>query len=398
VNSNVMLLRGNENWWRPALAALIAYIAWFDETTIWLLTLLPTVFLAGSSRRWAFISAMSYYLMFGRDIPEIVATFFGEGYAILGWALWIAHGVLISLPWAIISVHSSWLRFCYATSLSLMLLTIPPLGLVHWASPLLSAGLFPAQGYMAFVLALLLMCLPTSLYIIGRKLLAAWAIGAFACISMMTQGIQSKPTPPNWVGINTKIGAFNYMNPEKTVENLMTTMREVEMEINRGSKVIVLPESILGPWRSSLSVGMAYGISLAKERGAIIVLGTDLPVPGGGYVNGLITKGKTETMLTGARVPIPIGTWMPWRTNGALSNIWASDRVEIEDVSAAVSICYEDMILWPHRFLFSGEAEVMLATANQWSIRSESAIRAQKLSRLLLAKIGGVSVVSATNR
>ncbi|MET0094468.1 MAG: hypothetical protein ABW120_13080, partial [Sedimenticola sp.] len=91
--------------------------------------------------RWsAWSVALVYYLVAGRDIPDGAVLFFGQGED-FGWLLLLCSSLALSMPYALL-----WRRSpqAWRIILVMLLVSIPPVGIVGWANPLTSAGvIFP---------------------------------------------------------------------------------------------------------------------------------------------------------------------------------------------------------------------------------------------------------------
>ncbi|MCP4932902.1 MAG: hypothetical protein GY927_01560, partial [bacterium] len=157
------------------VTGLTSYLAWHGETKLIAAVLfLPALWAVAPNRLAAWFVVLTYYLVAARDIPAGAAIFFGEG-SVLGWPLLIGASLILSIPYALLWKQSpGFWRFSFA----LLLVALPPIGIVGWTSPLTVAGLlFPGMGWIGLAAALLLLGL------IGR--FPTVAIGAFLAALLM---------------------------------------------------------------------------------------------------------------------------------------------------------------------------------------------------------------------
>ncbi|MDR2990739.1 MAG: hypothetical protein LBU72_02170 [Burkholderiaceae bacterium] len=141
----------------PMLAA-IGGAAWLiGGTSLWgplLSILLPMATAIGVSRKWAFASALVYYLTGSVSITGAMAGYYGDAPWALGWLAWLGASAALALPWMLD-------RSVGGRLLALIATAIPPLGVIGWLSSLNAAGvMFPATGWLGLGLtaALLTWC------------------------------------------------------------------------------------------------------------------------------------------------------------------------------------------------------------------------------------------------
>ncbi len=63
----------------------------------------------------------------------------------------------------------------------------------------------------------------------------------------------------------------------------------------------------------------------------------------------------------------------------------------------ALSVCYEDGVLWGHPGLLSGQADLLVSVANLWALDGTRTAHAQSVGASALARLGGVSMRRAVN-
>lgn len=89
----------------PFRLALCGF-AWGHVGLPWLVCLagaMPLLWSLASSRGWAGLIALAYYLMASRGLPFGAGIFFAEAApAWFSWALWFAAGLVNALPWLLL--------------------------------------------------------------------------------------------------------------------------------------------------------------------------------------------------------------------------------------------------------------------------------------------------------
>src|SRR5882762_6336565 len=138
----------------PAVAATTAATAWSGHLAAIPLSLVaPLLVYQTKSRKHAYASMFSYYA--GASWPLIpgARAFFGvQGTPIIGLSLCLAAALLLALPWGLLFSRGRG-RAAFCVPLCIVLAAMPPLGIIGWASPLLSAGvLFPGSKWFGLAL------------------------------------------------------------------------------------------------------------------------------------------------------------------------------------------------------------------------------------------------------
>ncbi len=351
--------------------------------------LLALVWRGVNRPRQAYVIMLGWYLGACAVIPGIWAGFFG---GTGGVAIWIVLSILLASAYLLPGRYA---RFGLVTGV--LLTTIPPLGLVGMASPLLAAGaLFPGLGWAAIALMLIFLLLsgiPTKWAEIGLVAMALWGIVHVG---------QPMPQPPAaaW-GMQSYEGAAG-----STIADLFARQDRfktlVRQALLQGAKLIVVPEGADPLWDDGQAFYWSDIARLAKQERAQVLLGVyTRGFPPRQSVDGLVdlTTGK----LYRAAIPMPIGMWKPWESNPWVSN-FLPDLSVVETLPtayeiAAYSICYENLLLWPllHTMVASHHHPVMLIAAdNQW-FAGERLATPQMRSLRMQAAIFRLPLVRAIN-
>jgi len=389
------------------LAAGIGMAAWADQqslASLALLPLLPLLVCRARGRSAAFCIAFAYYGTATRAVPGIIGYFFPALPLAASLSLWAGHTALLALPWAfaLAAPSAGAARRAAMVMAALVLTTIPPIGLFHWGSPLMSAALFyPGWQWAGLLLTALLVSLLAASGRATRRIHAALAM--LLALSFMANSIYREPAPPpGWHAVSLDFGK----SPELWSDD-MAARREAlaaiaMRELANGAQVVILPESISGSSRRSQQALWQRVADAARQRGATILVGEESWNPARtSFRNALVGYGMEHdhgAVAVSSKVPMPVGDWKFGLEEGAETDIFGSDLVELHGRRVAFSMCYEDFLLWPHRGLLGGNAALMVSATNQWPSSGTSAEIAQDRSRAALARLAGVPLLTAKNR
>src|SRR5580692_10285713 len=145
----------------PVVAASTAAIAWSGHLAAIPFSLVaPLLVYHTKSRKHAYASMFSYYATASWPLIPGARAFFGvQGTPIIGLFLCLVAAVLLALPWGLLFSRRRG-RAAFYVPLCIVLTAIPPLGIIGWASPLLSAGvLFPGSKWLGLALIIVFLSL-----------------------------------------------------------------------------------------------------------------------------------------------------------------------------------------------------------------------------------------------
>ncbi len=403
------------------LASTIAATAWGspDLSFLWLLALIPLLILATPSRLITFCVAFTYYGTSVRAIPGIVDRFFGAGNPLYGIAVWSAFCIIMSATWTTLRPARYASPRGFAASLSIFLLSsIPPIGLLHMGSPLLvSAMFFPGAGFAGIIgTALLLSLVPWAARATLSQLchrpcsavdrgVQAAAVVLLALAAITNIRFEPSLPPSDWVAHSTSLG--KPASPTEIGRRIKERKQLIEMakkSIDGGARVVAFPEGVSGEDRPVTYGAWSDAIELAKRSGATILLGMETNTDAeGNFDNTIKAIGSEDRIVATSRIPMPIGMWRFGLFPGARKNALGSDLATVAGLPIAVSICYEDMILWPHPalllpYLYDKRPVAHLSIANQWSTAGTSGESFQDTHRSALSRLSGIPLLVAKNR
>lgn len=381
--------------WLSAGAAL-GYLAWQPGATQWWVLPLPFIWAASRSRLAAFLLWSGYYLTGARDVPAVFFTFFPESWPGWGGAVWLAHAAILASPWAIVwrEKLTSW-RAMLGVAGALLVTTLPPVGILGWLSPLLLAGdAFPGTGWIGLGLTFVFLVLLAGC---ARHQWRAVALILGAAATSLVANMLYTPAraPDGWVGVDTAMGEYP-KDRAAAYRHHQTLMASVRTRLDAGAQVIVLPEGIVGPWRSGSQFWWRDMGQIAREHNATLVLGADLPADGERYFNGAALLGATAGALHG-RIPMPIGVWRPGQNAGGVPDLFGSGTARLQGVWTVYSICYEDFLVYPMLLSILDKPRAIISMANNWFASDLDAIWIQRRSIENQARLFGLPLVRAVN-
>ena len=370
-------------------AAIVGAVGWSGEVLLLpVACLFPALWAFAPTRAVAGLVSMAYFMVASRGLPIGVSIFYASDIWV-GLGLWIAASLMFVVVHTVLwSLKPGWHRpLRYLAAWALM--SVPPFGIVGWASPITAAGiLFPGWGWAGLVATAAGLSAMTT----RAWPLAGVAMGvalAFSAINWTDPAAQE-----GWIGIDT---TFDYQVAGEHADYAqhMTTIALVRRAVADGAKTIVLPESALGIWTPTterLWVRNLADLDVVLVGGAVVVNES-------GYDNVMIELTSEGTrILYRERMPVPVSMWRPWASGGASAQFFGNPIGRFAGRSIAPLICYEQLIVWPilQSILFGPDA--IVATGNGWWTGDTNIVPIQKVSAKAWASLFGTHLVMATNK
>lgn len=401
--------------WRRALVSLpllcllsagIGMAAWMNQERLLSLVLLlplPMLIFRAPNRGGAFLVAFAYYGMATRAVPGIICYFFPGLSMEASLSLWATHTGLLALPWAIAFPPHGATEWRRASSvvIALLILTLPPVGLFHWGTPLMASGLlYPGWSWIGLLITVGLLALIVVSRSQTRRIHAGIA-GAAILAVIANVSYREPPPPADWHAVSLQLGKSPELWSDEMASRREFLADRAVHDLSRGAKVIIFPESISGSNRRVQSTVWHRVSTAAMAQGATVLVGEETwNKARTGFKNALVGYGTEKdggAVVVSSMVPMPIGDWKFGFEEGAETNIFGSDIVNLHGKKVAFSLCYEDFLLWPHRGLLAGRADLLVSAANQWPSSGTSAEISQDISRAALARMAGVAILTAKN-
>lgn len=301
----------------------------------------PALWSLARSRRTAGIVSASYFLAASRGLPQGVAAFY-QSDIWPGLILWIvASSGFVIVHAALWSPQSrGWKALRY--TIVMVLMAVPPFGIVGWAHPITTAGaLFPGWGWAGLAGMAAGLAIMTTLY----RPAAAMALVGFW---LWSAAFWTAPDiGRGWQGVDLQLG--NSLGRDNSLVRHSDLVATLRRQRRTDTTQVILAESALGFWTPS-----------AERLWRLQLAGTDLDVIAGaavvdpeGYDNVLVRISATESeILCRQRMPVPGSMWQPWlpligRSGGARADFFANPIVSVGGQRLAPLICYEQLSFGP---------------------------------------------------
>ncbi len=335
-----------------------------------------------------FVALLAYSLVLAAGVPAAYNQFFSHRPEWQGIAWWWLQAVLLASPALVF-------RFAWGWTACLGLALLPFPGVITWGSPLLAAGWwFPSAGIGGIMAMLALHHLLSSENILSPYRTVPAAALLLWSISLHMQQPQGHATPPGWIAINTHLGRFP-QDPLQAVMRQQQLMRQVDVALASGARVVLLPESAANVWTAQSEYWWRRVILQAAHQNAVLLIGASRWLPTGQWQDVMLMRGAQHGELH-ARVPMPVGLWDPFRRHTWQTDWLATGETIVQNRKVAVSFCYEDLLVFP--LLLSrlhGKPVVLLSLADDWFASDSDESRMQALSIGLQASLYGIPLLRA---
>lgn len=370
---------------------------------------LPVIYRHTRRRLDAAVLMLGYYLVAARGLPGGAAVFFGEGGGWLGWVLWMVSSLVLAAPF--VWLHR-WRGYGFIGAM--VLVALPPLGLIGWCNPLTVAGLlFPCAGFGGLMLTISCMFMLAHRLVdkawlsCQLQLLIAALVLSFA-MNLAHNAAQdtAEQVEVSWLGIDTlfpalrsgvDIGGVDVGGQVDSFKRLEWVQRFME-SIPPGASA-VLPETVLGRFSPIVESTLYIPGQAMRDRGAGIFIGTEVPRGDGRYINAVIGMGYAdEPIVLAQSVPVPVSMWKPFTGTGAVPDLLGQNAVrQVGNQRVGALICYEQMLPWVMLLRGIAAPDLVLSVKNVWWARGTSIPTIQDQSVASFARLFGWKVISATN-
>jgi len=380
----------------PAIAGSIAWCGHIETIPISLLA--PLLLFKAQSRRHAYATLFSYYM--GASWPLIpgARTFFGaRGNMIQGFLLCLGASALLAIPAALLFTQNRTVR-PFAITAMFLLTALPPLGIIGWASPFLSAGvLFPGTAWFGLIGTLAVLPL------IGRfPVQTATIVALFALIA---NGFYRPPSPPvGWQAINTQFGGAGQGDPDFLSEFISSEQIQRTMT-QSNAEVLLFPEHVVTQWTVATEAFWHDSLDNLAARHTTLIIGAGLPqtrrpsvTAGHGYYNAVIARSQDATTIYRQRIPVPIAMWKPFSPDGVPLNLFGHGTITVQKRRVAILICYEQLLVWPFLSSAAENPTILLTAANDYWAKNTPIPQIQEASATAWARLFRLPVLSAVNR
>ncbi|OAP39668.1 conjugal transfer protein TraB [Sinorhizobium saheli] len=356
----------------------------------------PLLWARAPSRLTAAALSAGYFLATSRGLPQGVANFYTADLW-PGLLLWLAASLCFVLAHAALwsgqpeKGREQW-KGPARYLLVLVLMGLPPFGIVGWAHPLTAAGiLFPGWGWWGVIVATAgLLAMTTRLWPAALTILTGfWLWSAATWTEPSLAG--------GWKGVDLKLGET--LGRDTSFDRHRVLIATVRSHARDGTRFVVLPESALGFWTPTVARLWQEGL---RGSGMIVIAGA-VVIDTQGYDNVLVAVSEDGARIFyRERMPVPVSMWQPWlrwtgEGGGAHADFFVNPVVGLDGMRIAPLICYEQLILWPVLQSMLHRPEIIVAAGNGWWTKGTSIVAIQKASVIAWARLFGVPVVTAFN-
>jgi apolipoprotein N-acyltransferase len=372
---------------RIVTAGLIGYFAWGG--IFWAIPLsvvVPCLTAVQPTRIAAAGTASAYYAAASAPVMAVARAYW-PSLGMRAVMLWIAAAAILSFP-SILCWTRREARRAWTTAAAVALSALPPLCIVGWASPLVSAGvLFPNAGWLGVLATLVLPGLLVSKHTRRAALFTAIA-ASLGC------NLAAKPlgTPRGWEAETTSI--HRRQPPDDLAEYAIERRLQNVATSSRG-QFLVFPEGTVRRWTAATDEFWAGAIA---GSGKTLFVGAGLPVDGArGYNNSTAILSETGRSAVHQRIPVPGGMWNPFRNDGFAMHLLAPGTADIGGGRAAVLICYEQLLVWPMLRSAVERPTLLIAASNEaWTAGTRVPVVQHACVRAW-ARLFGLPLISAIN-
>lgn len=351
----------------------------------------PALWSLAQSRRSAATLSAAYFLAASRGLPQGVAAFYhsdlwpglvlwliaSSGFVLVHGALWTAH-------------HNR--RRALRYLIAMLLMALPPFGIVGWAHPITAAGiLFPGWGWIGLGVLAAGLAVMTTRY----RPAAAIALAGFWLWS--AAGWTAPDVIQGWQGVDLQFG--NSLGRDGSLARHRDLAATVRSNRQPGVAVVILPESTLGFWTPTVERLWQRQLS---GSGLSVVAGAAIVDPDG-YDNALVGISESDSeVIYRERMPVPGSMWQPWlslvvKSGSARAHFFGNPVVAVAGRRIAPLICYEQLIVWPILQSMFYDPDLIVAVGNGWWTKGTSIVAIQRVSAEAWARLFDKPLVMSFN-
>ncbi len=379
----------------PLLGLLIGIVAWGNNPAYMPMSLLilPAWFHA-KNRFMAGLTVFLYFAAASRGLPIATKVYFRSNFA-LASVDWLLGLLIVSLPFFLLFFNNKKIRLA-GLYVALVLIAIPPFGLVCWTYPLAGTGIWwPSGGWLALVVTLLLI-----------PVFCLWPVSlALPIVLGLLLPHGSLATPAGWQAINTcfagTAGKANCFNPlsikdfENDFVKQVKTINVINNLSNKKIKIVLLPESSGGTW---LTANPGLWRTRLSWPGTVLVSAT---VPAGRqYKDDVIfavSRTTAARMIYRQRQPVPVSMWWPGRINSYRAHWYSNPVITFQGHRIAFFVCYEQFLTWPVLQSLWHNPELLCATSSVWWSAGTNIPAIQHNIMLSWSQLFSVPLLTAVN-
>lgn len=375
-------------WFRVLAASAIGFLAWRGEFwAIPMSLIVPCLIAVQPSRSATGCTALAYYG--AASLPVIaVSEVYWPSKDVLAIALWFTASALLALPWAVFWTRQPAIR-PFGVTAALLLSAVPPLCMIGWASPLVSAGvLFPGSAWFGIAAVAALPAL-----LIHRTTRIAGLLAAATASIILNSGSKTIDIPKGWEAKMTRI---HRSRQQASLTDFFIEDRLQRIVMQSQARFLIFPEGAVRHWTEATDAFWSPALDGTPKT---VLVGAGQPIPGSSrYYNSVVILGKEPREAVHQRIPVPGGMWNPIRPKGTFAaDLFAPGTVDVGGQRAAILICYEQLLAWPMLRSAIEHPTLLIAVSNEaWTSRT-AVPRVQHACARAWARLFGLPLISAIN-
>ena len=323
---------------------------------------------------------------------QISCRYFGRGSVWLGLLSWAIASGILAIPWIGLwsrDRNQTWWRLPAA----LLFATVPPIGIIGWASPVMPAGiLFPGVAWLG---------IPLAIWVMVAIRMHAWnTIIAIGLVSLASNHLRrcDRTRTSDWTAVNTTFG--NVQRSDDPLAEFSIAEQIQRTALGTSGRVIIFPEMVVENWGEGADAFWRPTFEKLRERGSTILIGARLPVPDSTaeYRNAVVIRGADKLPEFQQRIPAPIAMWKPWGRNGQVPlNLFGPSTVQLAGERAAILICYEQLLPWSYLTAMWQRPGVILGLSNAYWTATTAIPKNQSAALQSWGRLFNIPIISATN-
>jgi apolipoprotein N-acyltransferase len=200
-------------------------------------------------------------------------------------------------------------------------------------------------------------------------------------------------TPSGWRGMDTRFGGLGFGGTLGTEE--FAAARQIQRQTGLDARIVVFPETVVPAWSQATDVLWQRFVYRLADQGKTIIVGARFP-RGSGIENGLVIRGAEHGSFL-QRIPVPLGMWLPSRSESAAMRPFGPATIRIAGVTVAPLICYEQFLTWPILTAALQHPMVLLAPSNLFWARGTRLRARQRALVRAWSRLFDVGVIAAVN-
>ena len=340
------------------LGGLAAGLGFYSASTVWALCLFPVGLRYAPSIPHTVGIAITFNLVAGFGLLPGIHTLSND--LITALSAWVIPALLLSGPFALVRTMP-WTGVMAA----LVLMTLPPLGIIGLPSPLIVAGaILPGAGFVGLALILVLFQLLYSLSVpkqVGAGLmLALIGLSSYGGIG----GAVSQPAP-RFVGIDMRLNQSLSANPDYIADyHSQSRIPAILKDTEASTAIPLFPEAMAGRLTDTAQVRLR---SFAAAANREFIAGGEEFTDSGQYNNILAhVSAENINILYRQRMPAP---WFMWR--GGMDGFFKADLTRpgtfvFDEINVGALICYEialPLLIFQTHW---NDPDMVLVASNLW--------------------------------